>query len=416
MRMLSSFNQYRGLPKEIYIITIQRFVNSLGGFVYPFLTMFLSKRLGFETDTIGLFMLAASVAGIPGSIISGHLVDRMNRKTILLTSRTISAIIFIICGFLGNTIWVPYLLIVSSFIGSFSGPASGAMIADLTNPDNRKQSYSLLYLGMNLGLAFGFSLAGYLFENYTRWLFWGDGITSLLSLLLVVFFIRDTRPTEIQIKKINESEDRVGEKEEQGNVLDAMFNRPFLMGFVIISSIIGFVYYQHGFIMQLQLENLFPNKGATYFGNIMLVNTIIVIVFTPIIMYYTRKYKPIVNVAMATITYIIGFGMLGFSKELWLFYVAVVIWTTGEIIASVNTGVYISNHSPVNQRGRFNSIIGMIQFSGRATAPWIMGIYLVSHSNEQGWILTAFVGIIALVLLVMLYLGEEHHKNKINNN
>lgn len=411
MGILHAFKQYQGLPREIYILSIQRFVNSVGGFVYPFLAMFLSTKLGLEKDVIGSFMLASSLLAVLGSIISGYLVDRFSRKAILVTSGAISALIFIVCGFLGDSIIIPYLLIGSSFILSFSFPASGAMLSDLTNPENRKQSFSLLYLGMNLGLAFGFMLAGYLFNNYTQWLFWGDGLTTLLSLLLVVFLVKDTKPTEVEIKEINES-NRVGEKEEKGSVFAAMIKRPFLMGFVLISSLIGFVYHQHGFIMPFHLEELFPRQGALFFGRIMTVNTVIVIIFTPIIMQLTKRFKPIINVAVATFTYIIGFGMMGYSKELWLFYVSVFIWTTGEIIATVNTGVYISNHSPVNHRGRFNSIIGTIQHVGRSVAPFFMGRYLVGHSNSEGWVLTGYIGVIALFLLIVLYKSEQRYKRK----
>ncbi len=318
-RMLGkSFLQYRGLPKEVYILAIQRFVNSVGGFVHAFLLMFLTKRIGLEKDVAGIYMTISALAGIPGSLISGYLVDRYNRKVILITSRTASAVIFIICGFLGNSMMITYLIIASSFIWSFSAPASGAMTADLTTPENRKQSFSLLYLGMNLGLAFGFMLAGYLFENYTRWLFWGDGLTSLLSLLLVVFFIKDTRPSREQIDTINNSK-REGEKEEKSNVFVALLKRPFLVAFVVINSILGFVYFQHGFVMPLQLEELFINKGTKLFGSVMTVNTIIVIIFTPVLMHLTKKIKPIINVGIAAITYIVGFGMLAFATTLWPF-------------------------------------------------------------------------------------------------
>lgn len=412
MVIINSFKQYIGLPREIYILAIQRFVNSLGGFVYAFLTMFLSKRLGLEEDVIGTFMLISSLVGLPGSLISGHLVDRCNRKTILLVSRTLSAIIFIICGFLGNTITVAYLLIISSFISSFSGPASGAMTADLTTPKNRKQSFSLLYLGMNVGLAFGYTVAGYLFENYTNWLFWGDGITSIASLALVVIFIKDTRPSKDEIEAINAS-DRLDEKEEKGSIISALLKRPFLLAFVVINSIIGFVYNQHGFILPLHMEQLFPENGAEYFGKVMAINTVIVVVLTPVIMLLTRKLKPVVNVAIASLTYIIGFGMMGVQDGLWVFFVSVFIWTTGEIIATTNTGVYISNHSPVNHRGRFNSIIGIIQSVGRSAAPFFMGLYLKFHSNSQGWLLTASVGIVAFVLLCILFMVERRHNNKV---
>ncbi len=411
MNLVSAFNQYKGLPREIYIITIQRFVNSLGGFVYPLLTMYLSKRLGFDEDRIGLFMLITATVCLPGSLLSGYFVDRIGRKTILIASRTISAIIFIICGFLGNTILVPYLIILASFFSSFSGPASGAMITDLTVPENRKQSLSLLYLGMNVGLAFGFLFAGILFENHTEWLFWGDGITSLLSLSLVIFWIKDTRPSKDEIKNINQS-NRIDEREENSGVFISLLKKPYLLCFVFLCSIIGFIYSQHSFIMPLQLEELFIGQGASYYSYVMAVNTVMVIIFTPFIMHITKKYKPILNVITSVFTYIIGFGMLAFSSTLLPFLLAAVIWSTGEIIGTVNVGVYISNHSPVNQRGRFNSVISIIRFSGQAFAPLIMGSFLMSHSMAQGWLLTAGVSILVFVLLILLFISERRHIRK----
>lgn len=166
--------------------------------------------------------------------------------------------------------------------------------------------------------------------------------------------------------------------------------------------------------MPLQLEELFINKGTKLFGSVMTVNTIIVIIFTPVLMHLTKKIKPIINVGIAAITYIVGFGMLAFATTLWpFFYIAVFfIWTSGEIIAMVNTGVYISNHSPVNHRGRFNSMIGLIQHVGRASSPALMGMFLVGKPIAIGWVLTAGVGIGALGLLVLLYTKEQQHKKR----
>ena len=54
----------------------------------------------------------------------------------------------------------------------------------------------------------------------------------------------------------------------------------------------------------------------------------------------------------------------------------------------------------------------MIGSAGRSTAPYFMGMFLVGHSNADGWLLTASVGLIALILLIILYFGEESYKNK----
>lgn len=411
MKGLKMFKQYEGLPREIYILAFQRFINSLGGFVYPFLALFLSKRVGIDTGTIGTFMMIASFIGVPGAMIGGHLADRYGRKKLLVVTSTIGAIIYIICGFLGNSIMVAYLVILTGLTRSLAGPASGAMTADLTTPEQRKASYSLLYYGMNVGLAFGFFLAGFLFENYTSWLFWGDGITTLLSIALVIFFIPDTKPTRSEINEINKGS-RTLEKEEKG-IITAIMNRPFLFAFVVINAIVGFVYSQHGFIMPMYLESLFPGNGAENFSRLMMTNTIMVIALTPLIVSLTHKIKPIVNIIIATATYVIGFGLLGTTNQMMSFMLITLIWTAGEIIASVNTGVYISNHSPVNHRGRFNSIIGIIRESGRSIAPFVMGKFLLGYSYSQGWFLTAFIGFIALILLVVLYKSEKKHGARI---
>ena len=44
-------------------------------------------------------------------------------------------------------------------------PAYDALLADLTNPDNRKGAYSLVYMGWNLGFAIGPAIAGMLFQD-----------------------------------------------------------------------------------------------------------------------------------------------------------------------------------------------------------------------------------------------------------
>ena len=404
--ILGSFTQYKGLPREIYIIAFQRFITSLGGFVYPFLTLFMTERLGLTFEEAGMWVLISALVGLPGTILAGHLIDRMNRKGIMVVSRVLFALIIFICGFMPESMVIIYLIVVANFISSFAHPASSAMMADLTDPSNRKQSFSLLYLAMNLGLAFSFLMAGYLFNHQWRWLFIGDGLTTILGMIPFILYVKETKPSDEEVARINAS-DREGEKTVEGSVVGALLKRPFLFWFVIINTFVGFVYHQHGFLMPLHLKDLFGVPGPIYFGHIMTVNTVIVIILTPLIMSATKNMPPIINVMIASITYMFGFGMMAFTGRLAWFYVAAVIWTIGEIIATVNTGVYISNHSPVNHRGRFSSVIGLIQFAGRSGAPAIMGIYMMGHSMSQAWLLVAGVALGCAIAFYALYTIEQ---------
>jgi len=401
MRMI--FTEYKGLPRSIYFLFLARIINSAGWFVFPFLTLFMKHKLGVSEDEVGVYLLIMSIAGGAGSLLGGKLADHMGRKFIMITFQTLSALILGACGFLGDTILVPQLLIVGSFFGSIAGPANGAMVMDLTTPDNRQQSMSLIYLGMNIGVAVGPLVAGFLFENYTRWLFWGDMITSLLGLALVMIFVKDTLPGQQEIEEIDRNEERTDEKSESSGIFTALLKRPFLLIFCLITVITSFVYSQFGFSIPLHLTDLYGvEDGAIQFGIVTTINALVVVFLTTRLMVHTRRFRPIFNVALASLAYALGFGMMFFQISPWWFYLATIVWTLGEIISSVNINVYVANHSPVTHRGRFNSIYGIIQGTGGAISPWLTGMFIVSLGVRWVWPLTFVLSIIMMVGFIVL--------------
>lgn len=395
------FTEYRGLPREVYILFFSRLINSAGWFVFPFLTFFMTQKLGMDPDVSGLFlMIIAALQGL-GSLVGGKLTDLMGRKAILLIFQTLSALIFGVCGFLGETILVPYLLMAASFFGSIAFPANGAIVTDLTTPANRRQAMSLLYLGMNIGVAVGHMAGGFLFENFTRWLFWGDMITSLIALSLVLVYVKDTLPDKEDIDAINGS-DREEEKAAQGGVVRALLARPYLLAFCFIAILISFIYRQVNYTIPQHMSALFGTKGAPYFGSMMTLNALVVVFCTTPIMVATRRIRPVYNVMLAAITYAVGFGMLFFEVGVWWFFASTVIWTLGEIISSVNIGVYVANHSPITHRGRFNSLFFLIQGMGGALAPWLTGMYISSHGVRWAWPMVFGCSLVAITGFIIL--------------
>ncbi len=399
--------QYKGLPKQIYVLFIARTINSLGFFIFPFMTLFLSSRIGFSESEIGIFLFLASVVYIPGAIIGGKLADHFSRKYTYLFATLVANIIFFICGFLGNSILIPILLIPAFFFNSIASTGSSAMLMDLTDPTNRQESFSIMYLGMNIGVAIGPLIAGLLFENYTSWIFWGDAISGLLAIGLVLMFIKDTKPTPEDYENILNS----GRKDEAavvGSVLSILLKKPILLTFVIICAILSFAYAQTGFILPLQLSQDFGiGTGAKLFGILMSVNGIVVVLFTPIIVALTKRINPIINLVMASVCYVIGFGMYAFTKSLGIFVLSVVIWTIGEVLSATNTGVYIANRTPISHRARLQAIYEIIQGTGRAIGPMIIGWYLIGNTIEESWLLVGWLCLLASIAFSGLLAFEK---------
>jgi Arabinose efflux permease len=404
---------YSGLPRSVYIIFAARVVNCMGNFVFPFMTLLLTTKVGMSEDQAGLFLLIGSALQVPGSLIGGKLADHMGRKQIMILFMGLASLCFVPCAFLidspSTILYIPYFLIMSSFLYSVSNPAGGAMMNDLTTPENRQSAFSLLYMGINIGAAVGSLVAGLLFNNYMKLLFLGDTATTLIAIVLLLKYVEETKPTEEDIeKRLNEQTD---EKAESVGLFAALFKRPELLIFVLLDTIYSFVYAQTHFSLPLHATAVFGKiLGPKYFSTFNAINCLEVILCTTIFTTITKKIRAIYNVSFAGVFFAVGFGMLFFVKSYWMYVLSTIIWTVGEIVHATNTGVYIANHTPVTHRGRFNSIINIISGTGGAISPYIMGGFIAKHGVNNSW---PVVFIAAMTAAILMFVLGTHEKRKI---
>jgi MFS family permease len=411
MKIKSWFHMYAGLPRSIYVLFVVRIISAMGNFVYPFLTMYLTEKMGFSARQAGAFFMVSAMCSGIGSIIGGKLSDHFGRKKQLITFMSMAGICFVPCAFLGESIWIPILII---FAGLFSGaaqPVQSAMVTDLTNKENRKAAFSLLYLGINAGFAIGPVMAGFLYRSHTSWIFFGNAVSILLSLILLIFYVQETLPCEEEMQESKFSGD--DESAESGNAWDVLKRRPTLMMFLGAKLVNQFIYTSIGFAIPLQMISMFGSKqGPPNFGILMSLNAVIVVAFTIPITKLTIHIKPIINVSMAAALFAVGFGMLGFIQPFYLFMLAAFIYTVGEILEATNAGVYIANHCPMSHRGRFNAFTSIITMAGTAVAPYLFGNLIDGYGFRVLWITCFTLGMISSLFLFWLRTYEKNGESK----
>ena len=138
-------------------------------------------------------------------IIGGKLSDTIGRRKVIITFQALGALMLIICGLMDTTVLTAKIMILSSCFYSISSPAYDVLNADLTNEGNRKESYSLLYMGVNIGFSIGPILGGFLYKDYLFLIFIGDAITTLIALTLFIFYVKE--PTKIKKSNVIESKE-----------------------------------------------------------------------------------------------------------------------------------------------------------------------------------------------------------------
>lgn len=394
---------YRGLPSEMYIIFISRIINAMGSFVGPLLTIILTEKIGLSTERAGLYMTISGFLYVPASAIGGKLADTIGRKKVIVIFDFLTALLYIICGLMTPTLDMVYILIAASACMSFAGPAHDSLIADLTTPEKRTSAYALTYMGWNIGYAVGPAIGGILYNrNKLRLLFIGDAATALLSLLLIVLFVKETidKAKEEIIDKSRELE-----KREEGSIFKVLLKRPILIYFSLICFGYNFTYSQWNFMLPMQLIKKYGSTGAEYNGLVASANGLVVMLFTPLIVKLTENTKIIRKMVYGGLLFAVGFGMLGIINSLPFFFISVFIFTLGEIATSIATTPFIANHTPASHRGRMNAVVPMIFGAGYTLGPLVMGKALSYISIETGWII---LGIFTIGASLLMYLLEKY--------
>lgn len=358
---------YKGLPKEIYILFIGRIINCIGSFIYPLLSLILTQKIGLSIAEAGFVITLSGICQAPCMIIGGKLVDTLGAKKVLVFFETVSALLFVICGLIKPSYIMIAIIIASSCVSSMAGSSFDTIVANITTDENRKSSFSLVYIGLNLGFAIGPAIGGFLLANHLPIIFIGDALTTLISVVLIAFFI-DEKNVLIS------HNDSVMEEKTEGSLLKVFKARPILIYFSLLMLTFQVAYSQFSFSLPLQVNNVFGNiNGPKYYGFLASFNGVIVILLTPIITALTKKFRIISVMACGGLLYAVSLAVCGFSNNLPAFFFIVIAYTTGEILISINDGTFIANLSPASHRGRISSVLPIIIGAGYMFGPTLMG-------------------------------------------
>jgi len=369
------------LPRAMWALFAIQVIIRGGDFVFPFLTLFLTRKLGLDGEAAGFWVMASVLSGILGTMAAGKVSDHLGRKRVLAGCMVGACLLTGVCGWFGPSMLVPRVLVAASFFQGAMRPIIAALVMDLCPADQRREGYSLSYLGINLGLAFGPMLAGFLFERHLPWTFFGYALAMLGAIAILARMVPRDLP-EYRARAVHDP---------AGNALRAFLGRPALVAYSLISLFVSFAYAQTGFGLTLYTSELFGVRGAPVFGLLMSFNAVVVLALTTFLTALTRRLTGPLVMGIGTALYSVGFGMMAFRLNLRLLLLSTLIWSVGEVLLFINTGAYIAEHTPEHLRGRFQSICEVMSSAGRILSPMVFGAVIGALGVRTAWMITALV-------------------------
>jgi len=417
-------SQLRALPPSIWALFAVRLIIAAGNFVFPFLTLILTSRLGWSSDRAGIFLSLMQGAALPGLFLGGRLSDLVGRKKIILLCQAVAALLFFCCLAIGFTPVVPFLIAGASIALSMTWPVSGALVADLVPAENRKSAYALLYWGNNIGFSLGPLAAGFLFHRAPGLMFLGNACALCISIFILARFVPEPRITVPTSPAPPAADTATGamartpagaplrgpnhpEAAWQGGLWSVLKARPSILMFSALVAMMNFVYNQHTFSLPLHLNATLGLRGAEIFGSAMTVNGLTVVLCTLLLSRLTSRTPVLLIMTIASLLYGIGFGLLALPPSFLLVLVSTIVWTWGEILSATNINVYVAAKTPASHRGRVNSLVSIVTNIGSLSGPVIAGTIIRGGGTGAVWPVTFFASLVAAALMMGLGLFDR---------
>ncbi|WP_426333949.1 MFS transporter [Paenibacillus silvae] len=420
---MSLFKTYAGLSRDIYYLCLARTINSMGDFIFSLITLVLTLQMGMSVVSAGIFVSMAALISGPGVLLGGYLSDLMGKKTIIISGQVLSALIIISCSFYSGTITIGYLLIAVMFFISITRPAYNALIIQLCPEEKqRKSAFSLMYLGANLGIALGPLIAGFFIKDYVHIVFLSIGTVFLISTFMIWKKVHvgagDPAPqtaAENQVHHTQQPQQQQELKSLPSPLFPMLLKNPLVVFFIVVSFLNYFIYMQYSFSLPLQMNQTFGEHGAAYYGSVMTINAISVILLTTLVLSATRSITALNSIAAGALFYGIGFGalyLLGDWPHFAIVVVSTVLWTIGEILVQTNINLYIASRVPDTHQGRFNGFLLFVGCLGYTLSPYLTGLFIRSLDMESVWIIILGISLFYALCMVLLWYMDKNAANK----
>lgn len=380
------FKQYGGLRKELYVLFICELIDHAGSMVGPLLTLILSTKLGMDAGGVAAYFLVYTLLSLPMHLLGGRLTDRVNKKLLINVCDIATSLIYIVCGIVGLSRTTLAVYLVGSLLQAVESPAYKSLVADFTSTNDRDRAYSLNYLGMNLGMVLAPTLGSFLIKDHLELMFVLSGSFELLSVIIFDFFIRD-------ISVVRSAGNTYENDVEGKSAFQVLRDSDVLIPFLVIFSFSMLMYSMFGYLIPLSLTAAHGDTGSIYYGTVSSLNCVTVLVFTAILTAFFSKRTTIDRMVAGNAFELLGLAMFFFflGRPV-VYYIAMVIFTFGEILNTTTTTPHLTKRIPVNYRGRIMAISSVMSNVVGSLGKYALGKIYDLVSPDAAWITVLFLG------------------------
>lgn len=367
-------NPYRGFSKNTWKLLGAGFVNAWGMTLTIYLTLYLNL-LGFPLSKVGCIITFFSLGGLLGGYLGGWLTDKLSALNVCKLSLIISSAFICSIGINKNFYSLAGIAIFTGIFSNLFRPAFILALTDEGKSSSLEKIIALRRVAINLGMAFGAAILGFIASISYTFLFCILGIANLLAFIML--------PCIIDTGNIKNCSNKIGEKEISK-----------AKGFyivLILMFLITIIFNQTQITYPLFLKNNL-NISIHFISMLFALNGILIAIFQMPITNRLSKQNTNYTCAIGAFLLSIGLAILPFCNSKISLMISCSIWTLGEIIfypAILALVIKLSGSKKGKSMGLYQLFFSLASFA----AP-VIGTTFYGYNKNYIWYASFILGII----------------------
>jgi MFS family permease len=361
-----------------------------GGMTLSLLLVYLHDMRGFTNTFGGLLLAYGSIVSIIASTPMGALVDRIGPKKVMIGGLLLNSAGAFSISLVETHFQAIAVITVINISGQAIWPSQSVILTRVTPEKDRQKIFGFNFMLLNLGLGLGGLIGSLIIQRGDlrsfQIMYWVDGSTFLLYLLIVLSL------HGANVNKYIPKED----EPKSGTYRDLFAIKPLMyLGIAgIILFTFGYGTIQAGIpVFATQFLGLSPKWLGIIFG----VNTISIVVFQPLVMRAIEKYSKYVALIAVGLVWALSWLFVGVAPYLPLFASGIalslsqLVFAVGEMIQAPTIPTLANQLAPEHIRGRANAWMSLQWSVSGVLGPAITGLMLGADLGTA-WVVVMFIG------------------------
>jgi MFS family permease len=194
---------FRGLPELfrnrglVLLSTSSAFRSMTQNALLTFLPVYLAYEMGYSPFWVGACMFALQTAGFAAAPIAGHLSDRMGRKSVMMTSMAMTAVVLVFMALAGKSLAFVFFVAVLGFFLYAIRPVLQAWLLETTPRNMGGTSIGVLFGAQAIGSSIGPLLGGLVADSYGLTATFAFLAGTIVAANLFILFMPKTEPARV---------------------------------------------------------------------------------------------------------------------------------------------------------------------------------------------------------------------------